>query len=69
MSDTPLTDAIAFEMDGHEFCDAKHAREMERDRAMLIRALRWYAKANGLSLLGDAGLMARTAIFEVEESK
>jgi hypothetical protein len=39
MSDTPLTDAIAFEIDGTEFCSANHAREMERNRAMLRNAI------------------------------
>jgi hypothetical protein len=45
MSDTPLIDAISFSLDGHEFCAASLARELERERAqLLVLATKWCPK-------------------------
>jgi hypothetical protein len=74
MTDTPLTDAKQAEISSGapylpyvDMC--VHAEKLERDRARLLKALRWYARASDCSLRCDAGFMARTAIFEVEKSE
>jgi hypothetical protein len=43
-----------------------HAAQMERDRARLLKALRWYARASNRALHADDGFMARKAVAEVE---
>jgi hypothetical protein len=80
MSKTPLTDSARLSVSErirfarqegvlYELVPAKFARDLERDRARLIKALRWYAKGHAFSLLADAGFMARDALTKVEESE
>lgn len=76
MSDTPLTDRVQDECDvasarttGDPWPEmfrtmVDHAKDMERDRSVLLEALHFYAGANAKTWVNDGGYRARHAIIQ-----